>query len=260
VRGGGSASDIGSWTASACASPSASGSCVAAEAWKAEVRQGVAAIPSYVAELDLRAAIAIRIADETRTIRASTQLGDPLTVTAKVIATSEKGAKDDEHRMRAILSYLSQGDAGTGTLQPAGLTIDAYFTSKGAQADHLLAIALPALMGADEPSRDVAADATDAPGDCGPLNDAVTRYIAESMAKAPPTRRTELEGAVATLVPALQKAFVESCTAGQWMASAVTCHVTHATDLARFERCREVLTSEQRATLDQAVAAALAGK
>ncbi len=105
--------------------------------------------------------------------------------------------------------------------------------------------------------RDVVADATAGPGDCSQLPAAVENYIAESMAKAPEVRRKQLEGSIATMVPALQKAFVEVCTADTWTASVVACHVDNATALARFEQCRQMLTSTQREHLDKELTAAL---
>lgn len=233
------------------------GAGVAPDAWKAEVTQGATTIPAYWAELDAKQPIAIRVVDDVRTVLASVELGDPLIVRGKVVTASEAAARDDAKRMNAILGYLSQADTGTGRIEPQGATIFADFTATGPQAANFVGVALPAVMGAGGPARDLTLDVKTGPGDCSVLPAAVEKYLATGMQKAPPERRQEMEKALPTLGPALQQAFVDTCTADQWSASSVECHVTNADALAQFERCRETLTEEQRGHLDTALATAI---
>ncbi len=231
------------------------GAGVVPAAWKTEVTQGANQVPAYLAELSSDP-IAVRAADDKRTIVASIALGDPLVAKGTITTKDEASAAEQGKLLTAINSYLSQGDAGTGRVEPKGAVVHADFTATGKQIDNLIAIAMPALF-APGPPRDVVADATAGPGDCTQLPPAVEKYIGESMAKAAPDRRAQMEAIVATLVPALQKAFVETCTADRWTSTVVDCHVTNATALNRFEQCRQLLNTEQRERLDKALTAAL---
>jgi len=229
-------------------------------AWKTEVAQGAVAIPAWVAELDAEAPIAVRTSDETRTVIAKVTLGDPLVIGGRVISPNAEAAKRDEANLRAIASYLQNGDAGVARVEPVGTTTHADLTARGKQIDNLLAIAVPALFPAPAPvdaTTAAPADPNAPPPDCSKLGPAVKAYLDQNLATSPPSRRAELEAQMAKLVPALQEAFIAQCTADRWAAAAIECHVTNATALARFERCRQTLPDDQRERLDKAVAAAL---
>jgi len=184
------------------------------------------------------------------------QLADPLVVRGKVTTASEAAAKEDAIRMKAILSYLGQAKAGTGRIEPAGAVLHADFSATGTEIEAFVTTALPALFGAGLP-RDLADAAVAGPADCSALAGAVASYLQTSLAKATESQRTELEAAMGTLLPALQKAYVDSCQADTWASASITCHVSNSTGLARFEKCREALTDAQRDHLDTALKQAL---
>ena len=236
------------------------------QAWKAEVARTATPAPAWVRELHPSDPIAVRTASAQRTVIASVQLGDPLVIRGKLVAPTPEAAKADLARGRAILSYLEQGDAGTGRLEPAGATITGELTAKGAQIANLVEMALPALLGAaptptaaDDSGGDAAAttDEPVPPGDCKTLAAAVEQYIKEGLDRAPADTRAAMTSQVAAMVPRLQQAFVAHCTTDGWSDASIHCHLKHATDLPRFERCRQTLTPDQRDRLDKALAAAL---
>ncbi|MBS1124468.1 MAG: hypothetical protein H6Q90_6696 [Deltaproteobacteria bacterium] len=225
-------------------------------AWKAEVNQGTTAPPAWSTDLDAKDPIAVRVVLGARTILASVQLADPLIVRGTVTTASEAAAKEDAIRMNAILSYLGQAKAGTGRIEPAGAVLHADFTATGAEIEAFVTTALPAVFGAGLP-RDVATDAVAGPADCPTLAGAVASYLQTSLSKASASQRAELEAAMGTLLPALQKAYVESCQTDAWAAASIACHVSNSTGLARFEKCRETLSEVQREHLDTALKQAL---
>jgi hypothetical protein len=235
-----------------------SGQGVEATAWKTEVTQGAIALPAWSGELDRAAPIAFRIFREPqRTIRASVMLGDPLVLRGQVVEADAAAAKDDSTKMKAIVDYLTQANAGTGRIEAKGATIHADFTAAGPQIDVFLATALPALFGdVSLPIADLPTDASGA-ADCNVLGPAVDAYIKEGLTKAPEAQRKDLEAALPKLVPALQSAFVDTCKADSWSSSSIQCHVKNATSLSTFEKCRQTLTTEQRDHLDKKLAEAL---
>lgn len=224
--------------------------------WKAEVENAKAAAPTWVRELDANDPIAARVVVGDRTVTANVKLGDPLVVRGKVVTASEAAAKEDVKRMNAILSYLGQGQTGTGRIEPSGAVIHADFTAKGAEIEAFVKTALPALFGAGIP-RDVATEAVTGPKDCSSLGAAVSSYLETSLGKATESQRKELEAAMGKLLPELKKAYVDSCTADAWAQASIECHVSNSTGLARFEKCRETLTDAQRESLDTKLKIAL---
>lgn len=232
------------------------GQAVGPAEWKTEVAAATGATPTWIRELDAKDPIATRVVLGDRTVTASAQLGDPLVVRGKVVTASETAAKEDVKRMNAILSYLGQGQTGTGRIEPAGAIIHADFTAKGPEIDAFVKTALPALFGAGIP-RDVATEAVTGPKTCSSLAEAVASYLNTSLTKATESQRKELEGAMGELLPKLQNAYVASCTTDTWAQAAIECHVANSTGLARFEKCRETLTDAQRERLDTALKEAL---
>lgn len=230
-------------------------------AWKTEVGQGTAAGPVTIAwwvELDAAAPVALRTSSAQRTVVATIEPGDPLIIRGKLVAPSVAAANDDVARAKAILAYMTQASAGSGRLEPKGATVHADFTARGKEIDNLVATAVPALAaGATAPAEPPPPPASDTPRDCSELAPAVAQYLNESLAKAPAERRAALQQQLTTLVPALQQAYVEQCKAGAWAMTAIDCHVRNATALSRFERCRMLLSEDQRTRFDAAVTAAL---
>jgi hypothetical protein len=75
----------------------------------------------------------------------------------------------------------------------------------------------------------------------------------------PADQRAQMQAMIEKLLPALQKAYVDSCTTGAWAPAAIHCHVDGASNVPRFEKCRLVLTEEQRTKFDGLVQAVLTG-
>jgi hypothetical protein len=225
-------------------------------AWKTEVAQTGAA-PAWVAELDPAAPLAMRAHDEARTVVGSTMLGDPLVVKGKITSPTPEAAEREAKNLLAIADYLKRGDAGVGRVEAKGTTTFVDLTASGKQIDNLLTIVTPTLSFVPPP---MPADPNAPPPDCSALGPAAKAYLEENLAKAPPANKSALEAQMPKLVPALQDAFVSSCTNDRWAAAAIECHVTNARALARFEKCRQMLPDDQRGRLDQAVAAALSAQ
>lgn len=226
-------------------------------AWKTEVTQGVVALPAWLGDLDLRAPIAVRSETEKRAVTATIVLEDPLVLHGRVTSPSAAAAASDVKAAQAIANYLDQGKAGTGRVEPSGVLTFLDYTASGPEIDNLLAIALPALFGA-ETDRDLAATVTGPAPTCALLPDAVDAYIKQTLATAPPNMRADMEAKVVPLLPQLKQAFVDNCTKDAWAPASITCHVDNKDRLARFEKCSQTLTAEQRGRLEAAVKAALA--
>ncbi|MDX2086735.1 MAG: hypothetical protein SFX73_02740 [Kofleriaceae bacterium] len=227
--------------------------------WKTEVTQGAIAVPAWVSELDTSAPVAVRTHDEARTVAGSVQLGDPLVLKGTVTNPTPEAAQREVKNLSAIAEYLKKGDAGVGRVEPSGTTTRVELTATGKQIDNFLAIVGPTLFAAQAPPPPPA-DPNAPPPDCNALGPAVKTYLDASLAKAPPANKATLEAQMPTLAAALQQAFISSCTTDRWAAAAIECHVTNASALARFEKCRQMLADDERARLDQAVAAALSAK
>lgn len=229
---------------------------VAADAWKTEVAHGAGAPPAWVAELDATAPIAVRTSDATRTVVADVKLADPLVARAKITSPTAEAAKHDVAALRAITSYLQQGKAGTMRVEPQGTATFVDLTSKGAQIDTLISIALPALFPPPPPPPPPppSIDPNAPPVDCASLGPAVKTYLEQNVAAS---GRANAAAQMEKLVPALQQAFISSCTTDHWAQAAIACHVQKASAITEFEKCRQMLPDDQRARFDQAVAAAL---
>ena len=222
-------------------------------AWKAEVA-GTGTAPAYLAELGPEP-VAFRMTDDKSTATAGVVLADPLVVRGKIVGKDEALGAEQTKYLKAIASYLQQAKAGTPRIEPQGKTVHADLTAKGEEIDTLLALAVPALFGTTP--RDVVADAAAGPGDCTRLPAAVDAYIGETLDKTPADRRAEMQRMSDAFLPKLRDAYRATCEADAWGAPVVDCHVTNATALNRFERCRMLLPEPQRARLDAAIATAL---
>jgi len=82
-------------------------------------------------------------------------------------------------------------------------------------------------------------------------------FSAPSLTTSPADMRADMESKVVPLLPLLKQAFVDNCTKDAWGPDAITCHVDNKERLARFEKCSQMLTAEQRGRLESAVKAAL---
>ncbi len=225
-------------------------------AWKTEVSQGAKAVPGWWSELEpyLAEPIAVRAADDKRTVLATATFTDALTVRAKVVTKSEADAKADITRINAILSYLKSGNAGEGKAEAQGTNAFAELTAKGPQIDALIKTGGAALFtrNAEIPTEPATASR---PYECSELSQAVSDYMNAALASAGKTpQMTEM---VTRITPALQKAYVDSCTDGKWNDAAIECHVINATNLPKFEKCRIQLAQAQRESFDKAVGAVL---
>lgn len=233
---------------------SRSGAGVEPAAWKTEVA-GSGTAPAWWANLDATAPISARVATSDRVILASAQLGDPLVVRGTSTATTEALAKEDVTYLKAIFNYFEQGKAGTGRVTPKGTTTEADLTARGDEIDNLITIALPALVGESLP--DLTATVSTEPRTCDDLNAAVTAYMGEGLNRTPEARKAEMTAMMGTVVPALQKAFVDACKADAWPSPVIDCHVRNATELPKFEKCAEQLDKEPRDRLNVALSSAL---
>jgi len=227
-------------------------------AWKTEVASGTGGAPAWWAELDPVQPLAVRVVRDGRTVTASAELGDPLVIRGKLVSSSVDEAKIDMGRLKAIVDFLTKAEAGTGRLEPRDDTIHGDFTATGPQIDHLMTAALSAI-GADDAAEAPApsANAT-APIECSELAGAVAQYLTTSQASMPPDQKEMMAKVVVKLLPALQKAYVDSCTTDHWPLVAIHCHVDHAAEIPKFEKCRLAIPDEMRGSFDKTVAAALA--
>lgn len=229
---------------------------VDAAAWKTEVESGTGAVPAWWSELDQTQPIALRFQDPERTVASSAELGDPLVLRAKVDSPKPEVATADAARAKAIIGFLTKAEAGTGRTEPKGTTLYADFTATGPQIDKLLAAGLSTFGGepqAPEPPGNLDAS----PIECAQLGPAVATYLTTNLEAMAPDQRTQTQPVFDKVILPLQKAYVESCTAGVWSPQAIHCHVDNARDVPRFEKCRLVLTAEQRTKFDETVKAAL---
>ncbi len=229
---------------------------IAPAAWTTVVASGSGATPPWWAELDQTQPLALRLQSPDRTATGDAQLGDPLVLHATVIAATPALAATDLGRAKAIVEFLTKAEAGTGRLEPKGTTIFADFTATGPQIEKLLAAGL-SMLGADQPMPEAPTGLATSPIECSTLAPAVATYLATSVAAMPPEQAAQIQGMLAKIIPALQKAYLDSCTTGAWAPAAIHCHVDSAANVPRFEKCRLVLTAEQRTKFDELVKAAL---
>jgi hypothetical protein len=225
-------------------------------AWKTEVA-GTGAAPAWWSNIDGTAPISMRAAFDDRVVLASAQLGDPLIVRGTSTASTEALAKEDVGYLTAIFKYFEQAKAGTGVVTPKGTTTEAVLTARGDEIKALIAIGLPQVVG--EPGH-VDADLPGTAGTertCDELTPAVAAYMAESLKLTQDARKAELTAMMGTVVPALQKAFVDACKADTWPSSLIDCHVRNATDLHNFEKCADQLEKGPRDRLNVALSSAL---
>ncbi len=226
-------------------------------AWRDEVTAGTGSVPSWWAELDQVKPIAVRTQTPDHTITLDIQLGDPIVVKGKSVAATAQLAATDLARGKAILEFLTKADAGVGRLEPRDNVVHGDLTATGPQVDRLVTAALSAI-GGDEPAAQQPPPVENtSPIECSEMAGAVKKYMAANMAAMDPAQRTSLEPMFAKLVPELEKAYVESCTADKWPPGVIHCHVDHAEHLPRFEKCRLMLDAAPRAHFDQLVTAAL---
>lgn len=225
-------------------------------AWREEVTAGTGTAPTWWAELDQVQPIAVRTLSPDHTITLAIQLGDPLVVKGKSVAASAELAATDLARGKAILEFLTKAEAGVGRLEPRDNVVHGDLTATGPQVDHLVTAALAAI-GGDQPAPQAPPVENTSPIECSEMTGAVTKYMAANMAAMDPAQRTSLLPMFAKLVPALEKAYVESCTTDNWPPGVIHCHVDHAEQLPRFEKCRLMLDPAPRAHFDQLVTAAL---
>ena len=227
-------------------------------AWRAEVASGSGVAPVWFADLDQTQPFAVHVESKERTVTGSAELGDPLVIRAKVVSPTAEVAAMDQARAKAIVDFLTKAEAGTGRLEPKGTTLFADFTAKGPEIDKLLAAGLSTL-GADEHTAEAPTGLDTSPIDCSTLAPAVATYMKTSLQSMPADQQAQMQTMLEKLVPALQKAYVDSCTTGGWPPAAIHCHVESATNVPRFEKCRLVLSAEQRTKFDDLVKAALTG-
>ncbi len=229
---------------------------VDAAAWRQEVTAGTGTAPSWWAELDQAQPIAVRTQSLDHTITVDIQLGDPIVVRGKSAAASAQLAATDLARGKAILEFLTKAEAGVGRLEPRDNVVHGDLTATGPQIDHLVAAALAAI-GGDAPAQQAPPVENTSPIECSEMAGAVNKYMAANMAAMDPAKRTSLEPMFAKLVPALERAYVASCTTDNWLPGVIHCHVDHAEQLPRFEKCRLLLDPAPRAHFDALVTAAL---
>ena len=229
-------------------------------AWRDEVSSGAGTIPAWWSELDQGQPFAVRLVQDKLVITASAELGDPLVIRGKVVAPDAGAANIELGRLKAIVDFLTKAEAGTGRLEPRGEVIHGDFTATGPQIDRLLA-AVGSSIGGGEAEAAAApppdADA-DTPIECAALGAAVQTYLTTSQIAMPPEQHDMMSKIMVKLSPALQQAYVDSCTKDHWATVAIHCHVDHAAELPKFEKCRLALPADQRTSFDQTVAAALA--
>jgi hypothetical protein len=224
-------------------------------AWREEVTGGTGSVPSWWAELDQVQPIAVRTQSPDHTITVDIQLGDPIVVRGKSVAASAQLASTDLARGKAILEFLTKADAGVGRLEPRDNVVHGDLTATGPQIDRLVSAALAAI-GGDEPAQPPPVENT-SPIECSEMAGAVKTYMAANLAAMDPAQRPSMEPMFAKLVPELEKAYVESCTTDKWPPGVIHCHVDHADQLPRFEKCRLLLDAAPRTHFDQLVTAAL---
>ncbi len=227
-------------------------------AWRTEVTSGGGVAPAWWAELDQTQPFAVRVESKERTITGSAELGDPLVLRAKVVSPTAELAATDQARAKAIVEFLTKAEAGTGRLEPKGTTLFADFTAKGSEIDKLLAAGLSTL-GADQHTPEAPTGLDTSPIECSTLAPAVATYMKTSIESMPADQQAQMQPMIEKLMPALQKAYVDSCTTGAWPPAAIHCHVDSASNVPRFEKCRLVLSAEQRTKFDDLVKAALTG-
>lgn len=229
---------------------------IEAAAWATEVASGTGAAPAWWAQLDQTQPLALRVETPERTVTASAELGDPVVLRGKLVAPTAEQVTADGARAKAILEFLTKAEAGTGRLEPKGAELYADFTAAGPQIDKLLAAAT-SVFAKDTRTPEAPTGLDTSPIECSTLAGAVTTYMTSNLDAMPADQRAQAQPMFDKLVPALQKAYVDSCTAGAWAPAAIHCHVDSAQNLPRFEKCRLVLTSEQRAKFDENVKAVL---
>ncbi len=228
-------------------------------AWKAELAAPAGTRPDWWAEMNLTDAVSVRVSREDKHAVFSSDLGDPLLVHGTIVAANDQAAKKDLKTYTAIAEYLRQGDAGATRLELSTETIYTDITAKGPQIEHLIGLGLPAIFGA--PPRP--ADPSTPPGSpaaapaCASLAAAVETYLKEGLSVAPAAQKATMAPLIPTLLPRLQKAFVDRCTADQWTAPSIQCHLANATQLPKFENCRNELTADQRDKLDKDLTTAM---
>jgi len=230
---------------------------VGAAAWKTEVESGSGAAPAWWAELDQTQPVALRQSSSDRTVTGSAELGDPLVLRAKSVSPSTELATTDSARAKAIVEFLTKAEAGTGRIEPKGNTVYADFTAAGPQIDKLVAAGI-SVLGTDDKTPAAPTGMDTSPIECSTLGAAVAKYMATNLAAMPAEQRAEAQPMFDKLIPALQKAYVDSCTTGAWSPAAIHCHVDSPENVPRFEKCRLVLTAEQRTKFDETMKAALA--
>lgn len=227
-----------------------------AATWRQEVTSGAGAVPAWWSELDQTQALAVRTQSTDNTLTASVELGDPFVIRGKVVAASTEIAATDLGRAKAIVEFLTKAEAGTGRLEPREATIHGDFTATGPQIDRLVAAGLAAIAG-DDAVEQPPVEQNMTPIECTEVNAAVAKYMASNLDAMAPSQRAGMEPMFAKLIPALQKAYVDSCTTDKWPANVIHCHVDHAAQLPRFEKCRLLLPEEPRKRFDDQVRAAL---
>lgn len=230
---------------------------VEAAAWKTEVEAATGAAPAWWSEVDQTLPIALRFQSPDRTVVGTAELGDPLVLRAKVDSPKPEVATADAARAKAIIDFLAKAEAGTGRTEPKGTTLYADFTATGPQIDKLLAAGL-STFGAEPQAPEAPANLDASPIECSALGPAVASYLTTNLEAMGPDQRAQTQAVFDKVLVPLQKAYVESCTAGAWSPQAIHCHVDSARNVPRFEKCRLVLTAEQRTKFDETVKAALA--
>jgi hypothetical protein len=227
-------------------------------AWRTEVASGTGAAPAWWAELDQTQPFAVRIETKERTVTGSAELADPLVIRGKVVSPTAELAATDQARAKAIVDFLAKAEAGTGRLEPKGTTLYADFTAKGPEIDKLLAAGLSTL-GADQHTPEAPTGLDTSPIACTELAGAVATYMKTSLGAMPAEQQAQMQAMIEKLLPVLQKAYVDSCTTGAWPPAAIHCHVDSASNVPRFEKCRLVLSEDQRTKFDGLVQSALTG-
>jgi hypothetical protein len=225
-------------------------------AWRIEVG-GTGNIPAWWTELDQTQPLAIRVQSKDRTVTGSAELGDPLILRAKDISATPELAATDAARAKAIVEFLTKAGAGTGRIEPKGTTLFADFTATGPEIDKLIAAGVSTLGPSDQRMPEPPTGMDTSPIECSTLAAAVATYMTSNLEVMPADQRAQAQPMFDKLVPALQKAYVDSCTTGAWPPAAIHCHVDSAKNLPRFEKCRLVLSAEQRTKFDEAVKAVL---
>ncbi len=232
------------------------GSGVEPAQWKTEVDAGAKAVPAWWTELEpfFEHPIAVRAADDKRTVLATASFSDALTVRAKVVTKSDADAKGDVTRINAILAYLKSASAGDGKAEAQGTNAYAEITAKGSEALALIKTGGGALFtrNAELPTQPATASR---PYQCSELSQAVGDYMNAALESA--GRSQQMQDMVTTITPPLKEAYVDACTEGKWADAAIECHVINATNLPKFEKCRVQLSEAQRGPFDEKVAAVL---